>query len=167
MKDIETSVYDQRALQKIADLLIKNKSTLSVAESVTSGSIQMAISLANGATAFFQGGLTAYQGEQKTRILGVEPIHGKDNEFVNYQVACEMAIGSNKFFLSNYAIAITGFAQPIPGHEFKHPYAYYAIAKEDKVLTKGFLESQFDDPWSVQTDFTNQVLVAFRDLIDT
>lgn len=167
MKDIETPVYDQEVLQKIADILIKNKHTLSVAESVTSGSIQTAISLANGATAFFQGGLTAYQGEQKTRILGVEPIHGKDNEFVNFQVACEMAVGSNKFFLSNYAIAITGFAQAIPGHEFKHPYAYYAIAKEDVVLTKGFLESKHIDPWRVQTDFTNQVLHAFCSLIDT
>src|SRR5690606_16254435 len=114
-----------------------------------------------------QGGVTVYQGGQKTRILNVEPIYGAENEFVNFQVACEMAIGVNKLFLSKYAIAITGFAQPIPGHNFKKPYAYYAIANGEDIIFKGFLEASPDDALSVQESFTQQIIKAFKEVLMT
>jgi len=166
MKNAKMSICNEEDLQEIAKLLIKAKATLSVAESVTSGSLQTAFSLAEGATLFFQGGITAYQGEHKTRILGVEPIHGKENEFVNFQVACQMALGANKLFLSKYSIAVTGFAQPIPGHEFKNPYAYYAIVKDTEVILKGFIECEKEDSSSVQESFTHQILSLFKNLLE-
>jgi len=164
-KNTNKSIYNEKILQQIAELLLKNRFTLSVAESVTSGCLQTAFSLTEGATLFFQGGVTVYQAGQKTRILGVEPIYGKENECVNYQVACQMALGANKLFLSKYAIAITGFAQPIPDHEFKNPYAYYAIAKDQEIVSKGFIETIKDDSFSVQERFTQEILTLFKDLL--
>ncbi len=164
-KNAEKSLYDKDDLQQIASFLIKSRSTLSVAESVTSGCLQTAFSLAEGATLFFQGGITVYQGAQKTRILDVEPIYGEENEFVNFSVACQMALGSNKLFLSKYAIAITGFTQPIPDHEFKNPYAYYAIAKDQEIVLKGFVEAKKDDSFSIQESYTKQILKLFRNLL--
>jgi nicotinamide-nucleotide amidase len=165
-KNAEKSLYDKDDLQQIASMLIKSKSTLSVAESVTSGCLQTAFSLVEGATLFFQGGITVYQGGQKTRLLDVEPIYGKENEFVNFSVACQMALSSNKLFLSSYGIAITGFTQQIPGHECKNPYAYYAIAKDQKIVLKGFLEADKDDSFSIQECFTRQILKLFKSLLN-
>jgi nicotinamide-nucleotide amidase len=164
-KKAEKSLYDKDDLQEIASMLIKSKSTLSVAESVTSGCLQTAFSSAEGATLFFQGGITVYQGGQKTRLLDVEPIYGKENEFVNFSVACQMALSSNKLFLSSYAIAITGFTQQIPDHEFKNPYAYYAIAKDQEIVLKGFLEAAKDDSLSIQENYTWQILKLFKNLL--
>jgi len=165
-KNAEQSPYDKDDLQQIASLLIKSKSTLSVAESVTSGCLQTAFSLAEGATLFFQGGITVYQGGQKIRILDVEPIYGEENEFVNLSVACQMALGSNKLFLSKYAIAITGFTQAIPDHEFKNPYAYYAIAQDQEIVLKGFIEAEKKDSWNIQECYTKQIIKLFGDFLN-
>jgi len=165
-KNAEKSLYDKDDLQQIALFLIKSKATLSVAESVTAGCLQTAFSLAEGATMFFQGGITVYQGGQKTRILDVEPIYGEENEFVNFSVACQMALSSNKLFLSKYAIATTGFTQQIPDHEFKNPYAYYAIAKDQEIILKGFIEAVKDDSFSIQECYTQQILKLFKNLLN-
>lgn len=159
------SVYDQELLNEIAGMLFKQGATLSVAESVTSGCLQTAFSLAEGATQFFQGGITAYEASQKTRLLAVEPIYGKENECVNGMVAEQMALGANRMFLSRYAISITGFAKPIPGHEFKNPYAYYAIAKGQEVVRQGFLEVAEDESCTVQEAFTRKLLKIFLELL--
>ena len=159
------SVYNQEILDKIAGILFEQSATLSVAESVTSGCLQTAFSLAEGATQFFQGGITAYEASQKTRLLDVEPIYGKENECVNCLVAEQMALGANRMFLSSYAISITGFAKPIPGHEFKQPYAYYAIARGQEVVQQGFLEAKNDEACTVQEEFTRKLLEIFLEVI--
>lgn len=159
------SVYDQDLLNEIAVTMSQQGATLSVAESVTSGCLQTAFSLAEGATQFFQGGITAYEAAQKTRLLDVEPIYGKENECVNRRVAEQMALGANRMFLSRYAISITGFAQSIPGHEFKNPYAYYAIAKGQEIVRQGFLEAENDQSCSVQERFTQKLLVIFLEVL--
>jgi nicotinamide-nucleotide amidase len=159
------SVYDQDLLNEIAAIMSKTGATLSVAESVTSGCLQTAFSLAEGATQFFQGGITAYEAAQKTRLLDVEPIYGKENECVNRLVAEQMALGANRMFLSRYAISITGFAQSIPGHEFKNPYAYFAIAQGQEIVKQGFLEVEDDQSCSVQEAFARKLLVIFLEVL--
>src|SRR5215212_10103406 len=98
--------YDEDIINNIKDLLSKEKLTLSVAESVTAGHLQAAFSSATEASKFFQGGITAYNAGQKTKHLNIEPIAGLENDCVTGKVACEMAIQSNKMFISDYAIAI-------------------------------------------------------------
>ena len=46
-----------------------------MAESVTAGNIQAVFSLAADAMRFFQGGITTYNLGQKTKHLGIDPIH--------------------------------------------------------------------------------------------
>lgn len=52
--------YDETVINVIRDLLISRRQTISVAESVTSGHLQAALSSADNAMEFYQGGITAY-----------------------------------------------------------------------------------------------------------
>lgn len=165
-KEKHTSPYDAALLKKIADCLIHEEATVAVAESITSGCLQVAFSQAQGATRFFQGGITAYQGAHKTRLLEVEPIHGAKNEFVNSLVATEMAIAVCKLFISHYAIGITGFAVPLPNDDRQYPYAYYAFVKEGKLLKSGIIEMKQKPVSHVQEEFTQTLLVLFLQLLE-
>ncbi|MCW3120886.1 MAG: CinA family protein [Flavipsychrobacter sp.] len=91
---METKRVDKTAeeyLEKIAKACIKRKVTVAVAESVTSGFIQLLLSNAKNAQSFFQGGITAYNGAQKTRHLQIEPIYALDCNCVSQDISIEMA----------------------------------------------------------------------------
>lgn len=157
-------LYDQDAINNIKDVLTNKKVTLSVAESVTAGHLQAAFSSATEAAKFFQGGITAYNAGQKTKHLNIEPIAAMEDDCVTEKVACEMAVQVNKMFISDYGIAITGYAAKMPEKGLNDLYAYYAIARHDKILlTKKIttLKERVD----AQVDYTNQVVKEFEELL--
>ncbi|MEO5601480.1 MAG: nicotinamide-nucleotide amidohydrolase family protein [Cyclobacteriaceae bacterium] len=107
-------MYNIKALEILKNYLVTRNQTISVAESVTSGHLQAALSLANQATAFFHGGITAYNLGQKARHLSVNPIHALGCNCVSEKVAEEMAINVRRLFSSDWSIGITGYAAPVP-----------------------------------------------------
>ncbi|MFO7257293.1 MAG: nicotinamide-nucleotide amidohydrolase family protein [Bacteroidota bacterium] len=153
--------YDEPTINAIRDLLIADRKTISVAESVTSGHLQAALSFGDNAMQFFQGGITAYNAGQKTRHLRVEPIHAQTCDCVSEQTAAEMARGSNFMFLSDYAIGITGYATPQPQDGISELFAFVAIAHGQELLRAARLTSHEKHPIDVQVDFTNQALQIF------
>ena len=68
-------MYPFDEINIITERMISCHQTVAVAESVTSGHLQAALSLGQNARQFYQGGLTAYNLGQKSRHLLVEPIH--------------------------------------------------------------------------------------------
>ena len=157
-------LYDENIINNIKGLLSKKKLTLSVAESVTAGHLQAAFSSATLASDFFQGGITAYNAGQKTKHLNIEPIAALEDDCVTEKVACEMAIQSNKMFISDYAIAITGYATKMPEKGINDLYAFFAIAyKREIVLTKKITTNK--ERVDAQVDYTNQVIKEFYDLL--
>src|SRR5690606_15413772 len=153
--------YDETLINSIRDLLISRGQTISVAESVTSGHLQAALSFADNALQFYQGGITAYNAGQKTHHLQVEPIHALTCDCVSEQTAVEMAQGSNQLFLSEYAIGITGYATPQPEDGIHELFAFVAIARRQDLLRATRLLSHEKHPLDVQVDFTNQALKLF------
>src|SRR5215210_8871907 len=107
-------LYNEQVIENIKDILISEKLTLSVAESVTSGHLQAAFSCAKDASKFFQGGITAYNAGQKCRHLNIEPIAALENNCVTEKVSCEMATQVNQLFISDFGIAVTGYAARMP-----------------------------------------------------
>src|SRR5688500_4156368 len=107
-------MYNIKQIAAIKDYMLTHHQTLAVAESVTSGHLQAAISLANGATEFFQGGITAYNLGQKSRHLKIEPISASACNCVSEKITEEMAIHALELFSSDWALATTGYAAPIP-----------------------------------------------------
>jgi PncC family amidohydrolase len=157
-------LYDEKVINSIKDILSKEKLTLSVAESVTAGHLQAAFSSAIEAAKFFQGGITAYNAGQKTKHLNIEPIAALEDDCVTEKVACEMAIQVNKMFISDYGIAITGYATKMPEEGLNDLFAYFAIAKGEKiVLTKEI--STKKERVDAQVDYTNQVIKEFLKVV--
>ena len=96
----------------IGKLLKAKKQTLAVAESCTGGAISKMLTAIPGASAYFLGAVIAYQASIKISELNVEESLIERFSVVSTQVAEAMAIGIQKKYKSDYAIATTGNAGP-------------------------------------------------------
>src|SRR4030095_2666972 len=119
-------LFSNGLLARIGEELKRRKQSIAVAESVTSGLLQLAFSSMDNAIRFFQGGLTVYNLGQKIKHLSVEPIHADSVNSVSQQVANEMDINVSRSFLSDWGIGVTGYATAVPESANKI-YAYYGI----------------------------------------
>ncbi|MET0391867.1 MAG: nicotinamide-nucleotide amidohydrolase family protein [Chitinophagaceae bacterium] len=155
---MSTPMHDQQLLDRTGKLLIEKQQTLAVAESVTSGHLQAAFSLAENARKFFQGGITVYNLGQKTRHLQVEPVHALACNCVSEKVAAEMASHVGQLFLSDWGIAITGYASPVPEKGIDRLFACYAIYCNGRELAREIIYSEAGEPEQVQLYYTQQVV---------
>lgn len=152
-----SQLFDEKRLELIRRLLLKRNETLSVAESVSAGLLQAAIAQADEAIHFFQGGITTYNLGQKFKHLKVEPIHAEKVKCVSEQVTAQMAIHVNELFGSDWGLAVTGFATPVP-ESGNNVFAFYAIAHHQKIVAKGKLVPGKDEPFVLQLKYVNAVL---------
>src|SRR5688572_23353288 len=122
---------------RLRDLLLERKQTVAVAESVTAGHLQVAFSMAERASEFFQGGITTYNLGQKARHLHVDPIHALSCDSVSEIVAAQMANHVTRLFMSDWGIAITGYASQVPEENIYDLFACYSFyARDSKILCK-------------------------------
>jgi len=149
--------FDQKILSTIAKRLRAKKQTISVAESVTSGLLQFALASMENAVNFYQGGVTAYNIAQKFKHLTVEPLHALSVNCVSAKVAVEMAKNVCQKFTSDWGIAVTGYATPVPESGNK-VFAYYCIVYKDKVKSKGKILSGKQEPARVQMRYATVIL---------
>jgi PncC family amidohydrolase len=157
-------LYDENVVNAIKDILTQKQLTIAVAESVTAGHLQAALSSAVEASRFFQGGITAYNLGQKCRHLQVDPILAEDCDCVDEAVARTMAVEVSTLFACPYGIAITGYAAKMPEKGLNDLFAWYAIALRGKValcekITTG------EERVNAQVDYTRQVLQKFLALL--
>ena len=158
-------MYSKEKIEAVRTAMIHLKETVSVAESVTSGHLQAALSSAQEASRFFQGGITVYNLGQKVRHLHVEPIHAMSCNCVAQRVADEMAINSNVMFSSHWGLGITGYAAPVPELKINDLFAFFAIAYKRQLVLTGKLKAQNTNPVDVQIFYANEVLAAFANYL--
>jgi nicotinamide-nucleotide amidase len=149
--------FNKKQLDQISAWFKKQHQTIAVAESVTAGALQFALSGAVDASMFFQGGVTAYNLGQKCRHLGVEPIHAQSVNCVSQQVATQMALGVSALYGSDWGIGITGYASPVPESD-NTVFAYYSIVFNNKVKASGKISPRMADPQETQLKYTSTVL---------
>jgi PncC family amidohydrolase len=142
----------------IRSLLAERHETLAVAESVTAGYVQAILSSAEEATFFFQGGITTYNIGQKCKHLQIDPIEALKSNCVSAKVALQMSIGVQKLFMSDYGIAITGYAAPLPEKGIHDIFAFVAATHKGQVLTLEKITSDKQAAPAVQVDYAEQVL---------
>ena len=114
--------------------LLKKKTTLSVAESITGGGLAAAITEVAGSSSVFLGGVIAYADEIKINELKVDSKTLKKFTAVSEEVAKEMAAGARKKFNTDYAIATTGVAGPGKAYGQKAGTVWIAIASKKEVF---------------------------------
>lgn len=158
-------MFDKSLIDSIGNKLKKNNQSIALAESVTSGLLQAAFSNADGASFFFQGGITAYNIGQKSRHLFVEPLHAIECNCVSEKVSQQMAINVCNLFVSDYGIGITGYAATLPEKNINELFAYYAIAARGKILDSGKIIAAEEEGLPAQLFYVNQVLKIFNQTI--
>ena len=102
-------------LESLHDLCVSKEISVVVAESCTSGLIASKLTLKSGSSAFFKGGIIAYQNAIKIKILGVDEQAILQYTEVSTEVVRQMAEGVRKSFLADYSIATSGYAGPSGG----------------------------------------------------
>lgn len=147
--------------------MLQHRQTLAVAESVTSGHLQAALSLATDATRFFQGGITVYNVGQKTRQLDIDPIYGLSCNCVSEDIAIKMAESVCNRFCCDWGIGIVGYAAPVPELRIRTPFAYYAFSAKGEDAFYRKVTGKKMGIEKVQKYFVSVLLKDFRNYLRT
>jgi PncC family amidohydrolase len=103
-------------VNEVAKLLTAHHKTVSVAEACTCGLVGYLLGTVPGASQFFPGGVIAYTGGLKQRILGVPDDVYQTSGSVSREVAIGMARGVRELVGTDFGISTTGVTGPGPGH---------------------------------------------------
>lgn len=123
--------------EAVARALEGSGRTLAVAESCTGGLVAKRITDRAGSSAYFLGGVVAYDDRVKTALLDVDPEVLEEKGAVSEEVARAMAVGVARRLGSNAGVGITGIAGPGGGSEEKPVGTVsYAAAVDDRVDVK-------------------------------
>lgn len=112
--------------EKLVELLIEKKLTITTAESCTGGMISSALVNVPGASSVLNEAYVTYSNEAKMRLLGVEGETLDTVGAVSEETARQMAEGAAKAASADCAIAVTGIAGPDGGTEDKPVGTVYA-----------------------------------------
>ena len=100
---------------EVAALLAAQEKTVSVAEACTCGLVGYMLSTVPGSSRFFPGGVIAYTGGLKQKVLGVPDELYQEKGSVSPEVAVAMARGVRDLTGTDFAISTTGVAGPTGG----------------------------------------------------
>ena len=139
---IDKYVYgynDDKIEKTVADSLIKNKITVSVAESCTGGLLSKRLTDYPNSTVFFKGSLIAYSNDVKIDLLNIpQELISKYGE-VSEEVAVKMSCGIKNKFKTDVGISITGISGPSGGSKEKAVGTVcISIAFNEEVIVKTF-----------------------------
>jgi nicotinamide-nucleotide amidase len=116
IQDIYFGTEEDQSIEfLIAEKLNQLGKTLSCAESCTGGAISTRFTAHPGASSFFKGSAVTYALDSKTSLLGVESSMIDQYGVVSGPVASAMALGAQKKYKSDFALATTGNAGPTKG----------------------------------------------------
>lgn len=122
--------------EKIGDLLLSKKLTLSTAESCTGGSIAALITSVPGSSAYFNGGIVAYSNEVKRTLLHVSDETLEKYGAVSRETVIEMAKGAMEALKTDCAVATSGIAGPGGGTREKPVgTVWIAAAYKNEIIT--------------------------------
>ena len=103
----------------VAKTLIKDKISISTAESCTGGLIADRLTNISGVSAVYKGSIIAYSNDQKMKLLNVSQKILNTCGAVSEETAIDMAIGVQEKFSTNIGISTTGIAGPEGGTNAK------------------------------------------------
>lgn len=123
--DLIQSILD--STETIAQILVRQNSTIMVAESATGGLIQHFLTEIPGSSSFFLGGVVAYSDDLKQRLLQVPESVIQRHGAVSEETVAAMANGIRLLLRTDYGLATSGIAGPT-GARPKKPVGLVHIA---------------------------------------
>jgi nicotinamide-nucleotide amidase len=131
--DLVFGVEDEELQESVLRLLTEKRLTLATAEGVTGGLVARRLALVKGASAWFRGGLVAYDNELKFTMLSVPRPLVEAQGAVSAAVAEAMAVGCRTHFQTNLAVSTVGIAGPEGQSDKPVGLVYTALAWKDGV----------------------------------
>ncbi|HIJ90854.1 MAG: CinA family nicotinamide mononucleotide deamidase-related protein [Desulfobulbaceae bacterium] len=145
----------------VGNLLAARGQTVAVAESCTGGLIGHTLTRIAGSSAYFLGGVVAYNDALKERLLGVNREIILRCGAVSAETARGMAEGMRRVTPVDHALAVTGIAGPTGGTADKPVgTVYFGLAGSEKTQTFRFHFS--GDRWQVQALASQKALDLLR-----
>jgi PncC family amidohydrolase len=121
--------------KRLGTILKKKRLTIGVAESCTGGLIGAALTEIPGSSAWFMGGVIAYDNRIKRALLNVPAATLARHGAVSEKTVAAMARGARKLLNVNCAIAVSGVAGPGGGTKEKPVgLVYIGIAIDDMLF---------------------------------
>jgi len=121
----------EHIVNQIHKFLIKNKKTISVAESCTGGILSSLLTKLSGSSRYFYLGIVSYSNKAKEDILKIPGFVIEKNGAVSSRVAGLMASQVRKIVKTDFGIGITGIAGPT-GQTQQKPVGTVFIAINSK-----------------------------------
>jgi nicotinamide-nucleotide amidase len=150
---------------KVAELLLKKKLTISVAESLTGGLVASKLICYPGISKSFLEGFVTYSNESKIRALNVKKETIEKYGAVSEQTAKEMAYGAAKVSGSDIGVSTTGIAGPDGGSKEKPVgLVYVCVYYDGKYEVKNIHATGTRD--TIRERSANTVLDLVRRCID-
>jgi len=149
----------------IAARCTQGELTLATAESCTGGGLSHALTAIPGASAFFIGGVIAYQNEVKIQWLGVPRTTIQDHGAVSPQTARAMAEGCLHRFNTDIAVSITGIAGP-GGGSVEKPLGTVHIAVATQQETHSMAYHFSGDREAVRDSAISAALDLLREVLE-
>lgn len=154
--------FQKNLLEYISHCLMTADETISVAESVTSGCLQLAFSQMPNASLIYKGGITAYTLPEKVRILKVNKTEAGECDCVSENIAKTMALQVASLFESDWSISTTGYCTPIRNSSYKI-FSYFAFSyKGEIILTKKLELHPKTQALNAQLYYTEFILGCFK-----
>lgn len=158
--------YDEESIEEVAGKLLAAKGyTVAVAESCTAGMVAARLTDVPGSSAYFMGGIVAYDNKVKEKILGVQTEILRDKGAVSPETAVAMAEGVRRLLCTDAGIGITGIAGPTGGTPEKPVgLVYIAVAVPGQTVVK-----KYNFPgrrFAVRQGAANAALKMLRDLLE-
>jgi nicotinamide-nucleotide amidase len=144
VKDYIVTDEDETMQQVLGKILLKNKKTISTAESCTGGAIASIITSVSGSSSYFEGSIVSYSYNIKESLLNVKKETLEKYGAVSEETVREMLSGLLDKMKTDYGIAVSGIMGPGGGTEEK-PVGTVWVAvgnKEKQVVQK--LKQRFE-----------------------
>ncbi|MBW7674151.1 CinA family protein [Chryseobacterium chendengshani] len=152
---------NQNLLDEISEQFMCCSETISIAESVTGGLLQLAFSEMPNSKLFYKGGITVHTPEKIIKLLKVDVAEIKNCNCVSSFVAETMGRHACNLFESKWCISTSGYCVPERSSSYEI-YAYYSISHHGKVVFSDKLESAEKlDSLAVKLYYTQEILEKF------
>jgi nicotinamide-nucleotide amidase len=149
---------NRKLSQQAGKLLTQNHMTVATAESCTGGLLSHTLTGVSGSSAYFMGGIIAYDNRIKMDFLGVRIETLRKHGAVSRETAREMALGIRKAFDVDIGLSTTGIAGPTGGTPQK-PVGLVWIGLSTARFTETF-ECHFDGDREHNKRSTVQVILS-------
>jgi PncC family amidohydrolase len=131
--------FHKNLLEDISQSLMTADETVAVAESVTSGCLQLAFSQMPNASLVYKGGMTAYTLPMQLKLLNVDKEAAEKCDCVPENIVEKMALNIAKLYETDWSIATTGYCTPIRNSFYKI-FAFFSFSYKGEIIYTNTLE---------------------------